>query len=257
MSGRTSVAVRPSTRSPVSTTILRMACFSRLFSSTGIARSHSACSSSVNSALMASFRSSTLPMRDCLSASFRAADISSKCANTRSCTSGMGSSSSYSRTGNGPLTSMHFWKNFFSSSQNAAMASWPNAMAASMSSSEISFAPASSMEMNVADPPSSRSRSELSRSSYVGFTRNSPVSTSRPMRTPASGPSNGTPPTVSAAEAPMMQMVSTEFTWSATSGIATIWTSFLKPSGKDGRMGRSIMRAVRVAFSLGRASRFR
>ena len=55
----------------------------------------------------------------------------------------------------------------------------------------------------------------------------------------------------------MMQMVSTEFTWSATSGIATIWTSFLNPSGKDGRMGRSIMRAVRVAFSLGRASRFR
>ena len=48
---------------------------------------------------------------------------------------------------------------------NANMASWPNAMAASMSSSEISSAPASSMEMNVAEPASSRSRSELSRSS--------------------------------------------------------------------------------------------
>ena len=55
----------------------------------------------------------------------------------------------------------------------------------------------------------------------------------------------------------MMQIVSTELTWSATSGMATIWTSFLKPSGNDGRIGRSIMRAVRVAFSEGRASRLR
>ena len=55
----------------------RMACFSRLFSSTGMARSHSACSSSLNSAVMASFSASTLEMRDCLSASLRAADISS------------------------------------------------------------------------------------------------------------------------------------------------------------------------------------
>ena len=77
------------------------------------------------------------------------------------------------------------------------------------------------------------------------------------MRTQASGPSKGTPPTVSAAEAPMMQMVSTELTWSATSEVATTWTSLRKPSGNDGRSGRSIMRAVRVPFSEGRASRLR
>ena len=77
------------------------------------------------------------------------------------------------------------------------------------------------------------------------------------MRTQASGPSKGTPPTVRAAEAAMMQMVSTGLIWSATSVVATTWTSLRKPAGKDGRSGRSIMRAVRVAFSDGRASRLR
>lgn len=42
---------------------------------------------------------------------------------------------------------------------------WPNFMAASMSSSEISSAPASTIEMKSAEPPSSVSRSEFSRSS--------------------------------------------------------------------------------------------
>ena len=77
------------------------------------------------------------------------------------------------------------------------------------------------------------------------------------MRTQASGPSKGTPPTVKAAEAAMMHIVSTGFTWSATSEVATTWTSLRKPAGKLGRSGRSIMRAVRVAFSDGRASRLR
>ena len=84
-----------------------------------------------------------------------------------------------------------------------------------------------------------------------------PVSVSRPMRTHASGPSKGTPPRVRPREAPIVQMTSMGFTWSATSEVATIWTSLRKPSGKLGRMGRSIMRAVSVAFSLGRPSRLR
>ena len=86
---------------------------------------------------------------------------------------------------------------------------------------------------------------------------NSWVSRSRPMRTQASGPSKGTPPTVRAAEAAITQMVSTGLTWSATRVVATTWTSLRKPAGKLGRSGRSIMRAVRVAFSDGRASRLR
>ncbi len=85
----------------------------------------------------------------------------------------------------------------------------------------------------------------------------SPVSGSRPMRTQASGPSKGTPPTVRAALAAMTQTVSTGSSWSATRGMATTCTSRLKPSTKPGRMGRSIMRAVSVPFSEGRASRFR
>ena len=35
------------------------------------------------------------------------------------------------------------------------------------------------------------------------------------------------------------------------------WTSFMKPSGKSGRIGRSIRREVRVSFSEGRASRLK
>ncbi len=68
---------RPSTRSPVSTTMVRMAFFSSFLSTTGISRSQAACSSSVNSARMDSFRASTLPIRESLSASRRAAAISS------------------------------------------------------------------------------------------------------------------------------------------------------------------------------------
>ena len=86
---------------------------------------------------------------------------------------------------------------------------------------------------------------------------NSPVSVSRAMRTQASGPSNGTPPSVMAREAPMVQMTSIGFSGSHTSVVATIWTSLRKPSGKLGRMGRSIIRAMRVALSEGRPSRLR
>ena len=86
---------------------------------------------------------------------------------------------------------------------------------------------------------------------------NSPVSTLRPIFTQAAGPSKGAPPTSRAADAPPTQMTSGGFSPSQTRVVATMWTSFLKPSGKPGRMGRSIMRALSVPFSEGRASRFR
>ena len=101
------------------------------------------------------------------------------------------------------------------------------------------------------------SRSECSDSSNVGFTMNSPVSMSRPMRTQAAGPSKGAAPSMRAALAPMTQMVSGGFTLSTTSVVHTTCTSRLKPSTKPGRMGRSTMRAVSVPLSDGRASRFR
>ena len=65
----------------------------------------------------------------------------------------------------GPLTRSHSATNSSWASQNAPMASWPNCMAASMSSSVTSSAPASTMEMKSRVPASSRSRSDASRSS--------------------------------------------------------------------------------------------
>ena len=38
---------------------------------------------------------------------------------------------------------------------------------------------------------------------------------------------------------------------------AWIWISSMKPSGKRGRMGRSIIRMVRTSFSFGAPSRLR
>ena len=77
-----------------------------------------------------------------MSASFRAADISARCASTRSATDGSAMWILYSM-GVG-FTRARKAACF---SQKAAMASWPKVMAASMSSSEISSAPASTMEM--------------------------------------------------------------------------------------------------------------
>ena len=69
---------------------------------------------------------------------------------------------------------------------------------------------------------------------------NSPVSLSRPMRTQASGPSNGTPPMVMAREAPMTQITSTGFFDRPRGEVATTWTLLRKPSGKDGRNIRTV-----------------
>ncbi len=65
----------------------------------------------------------------------------------------------------GTVDALHSSTNAGWASQKAAMASWPNSMAASMSSSVTSSAPASTMEMKSRVPASSRSRSEFSRSS--------------------------------------------------------------------------------------------
>ena len=61
---------------------------------------------------------------------------------------------------------------------------------------------------------------------------------------------------MSAAEAPLMQRMS-PVTRSADRTVQMTCTSFVKPFGQSGRMGRSIMRAVRIAFSVGRPSRLK
>jgi hypothetical protein len=69
------------------------------------------------------------------------------------------------------------------------------------------------------------------------------------------GPEKGMPDTIRAAEAPLMANTSWGFTLSAPMIVPTMWTSLRKPSGKEGRRGRSIRRQVRMAESGARPSR--
>ena len=89
----------------------------------------------------------------------------------------------------------------------------------------------------------------------VGLTTSSP--SIRPMRTAPTGPKNGSGEIMSAADAPLMQRMSCGVTMSAESTVQMTCTSFRKPFGQSGRIGRSIMRAVRVARSLARPSRLK
>jgi hypothetical protein len=51
--------------------------------------------------------------------------------------------------------------------------------------------------------------------------------------------------------------MSASFSWSAERTVTKTWTSFLKPSGKSGRIDRSIRRLARISLSDGRPSRLR
>ena len=71
------------------------------------------------------------------------------------------------------------------------------------------------------------------------------------------GPPNGIPEMDRAAEVPIRAAISGSWFLSADMTVATTCTSFMKPLGNSGRMGRSIRRQVRVSFSLGRPSRLK
>jgi hypothetical protein len=60
-----------------------------------------------------------------------------------------------------------------------------------------------------------------------------------------------------AAEAAVPARTSASFSPSWLMTQTWIWTSSMKPSGKSGRIGRSIIRMVRISFSFGRPSRLR
>ena len=77
------------------------------------------------------------------------------------------------------------------------------------------------------------------------------------MRTAPTGPRNGSGEIASAAEAPLIARMSCGTTMSADSTVQMTCTSFLKPFGQSGRIGRSIMRAVSVARSVARPSRLK
>ena len=79
----------------------------------------------------------------------------------------------------------------------------------------------------------------------------------KPTRAAAIGPLKGRPDKVSAAEAATIATTSGSFSRSWESTCATTSTSFLKPSAKSGRMGRSIRREIRVSRSVGARSRLK
>src|SRR4051794_3429484 len=128
--------------------------------------------------------------------------------------------------------------------------------ASSISASETSFAPASTMRIASSVPATTRSRSVLStRSASLGLTTKLP--STLPMRTAPTGAASGTGEIISAADAPFIARTSYGCSWSTLSGMFTSCVSKCQPFGKSGRIGRSIMRAVSVPFSPARPSRLK
>src|SRR5579884_2336069 len=123
-------------------------------------------------------------------------------------------------------------------------------------SSGTSLAPHSTIVSASFVPTTSRSSGESTVSCSVGLTVSSRFSFI-PMRTAPTGPRNGIGEIISAAETPLMHSRSWPVTMSAESTVAMHWTSLRKPFGQSGRIGRSIMRAVRIARSVGRPSRLK
>ena len=141
-------------------------------------------------------------------------------------------------------------------SQSLRISACASSKASSSVCSGTSFAPASTIVRPSLVPTTMRSSSEPSSiSGSVGLTTSSPSTI--PTRTPPTGPRKGSGEIWSAAEAPLMARMSCGVTRSAESVVQMTCTSFLKPWGQSGRIGRSIMRAVRIARSVGRPSRLK
>ena len=92
-----------------------------------------------------------------------------------------------------------------------------------------------------------------SRSSLVGLKRY--FSPSQPRTMPAMGPLNGTSEIETAAEAPIMAVISGLQSRSTLSTSQAMTTSLRRSVGKRGRIGRSIRREARTALRLGLPSR--
>ncbi len=132
-------------------------------------------------------------------------------------------------------------------------ARWPNRIASAITSSVRSLTPASTIMIASRVPETMRSSDESASCVVVGLMTNS--SSMRPIRTAAIGPRNGISLIVSAADAAIVPRTSGLFSWSVEKTVMTHWTSSLYPSGNNGRIGRSVRRAARMAASDGRASR--
>ena len=124
---------------------------------------------------------------------------------------------------------------------------WPNVTASSITVSGSSRASLSTISTPSAVPATTRSSSDFSCCSAVGLSTRRP--SIRPTRAAPTGPKNGMPESVSAAEQPTSATMSGSFSRSWPSTVATICTSLRKPAGNSGRIGRSISRLTSVSFS--------
>ena len=97
--------------------------------------------------------------------------------------------------------------------------------------------------------------SETLRCSAVGLMTNLP--STRPTETPLIGPPHGMSEMESAMLVPTSAAIYGEQSGSTDMTVQTIETSLRMSFGNSGRIGRSIMRQVRIAFSEGRPSRFK
>ncbi len=141
-------------------------------------------------------------------------------------------------------------------SQSLRISACASSSASSRTSSGTSSAPASTIVSASRVPTTIRSRLDSSSvCCSVGLMISSP--SIRPMRTAPTGPKNGSGEMCSAADAPLMHRMSCGVTMSTDSVVQITCTSLRKPFGHSGRIGRSIMRAVRVARSVARPSRLK
>ncbi len=142
----------------------------------------------------------------------------------------------------------------FMKSIMALFALWPAIMPQYMTSSGISFAPASIITILESLETTVTAISDFLRCSLVGFITYSP--SIYPIETPDIGPFHGISEMLSAMDVPAMAAISGMQSLSTLITVQTTETSLRMSFGNSGRMGRSISREVSIAFSLGRPSRF-
>ena len=123
--------------------------------------------------------------------------------------------------------------------------------------SSTSLAPPSTIKIPCAEPAMVRSMSHSGNacSSLVGLTMYCPLI--RPMRTAATGSLNGIEEITTDAEEASTAKMSASLVGSAETTMAVTLVSQAKPSGKMGRMVRSIMREDKVSFLLALPSRLK
>ena len=127
-------------------------------------------------------------------------------------------------------------------------------IASNITSSGISFPPASIIAILSAVPATVKVKSLEALCSSVGFITIS-LST-KPTFTAAVGPPNGMSDIDNAADAPIIAATSGELSCSTESTVATTTTSFLKSFGNSGLSGLSIALDVNIALSVGFPSLF-